>query len=154
MALSGDTAFLSARGHNPRSWAGRLRFSAVLLVSGALLSGCATVKDAYTVDSVTKDPDSQLVDSNDLLLKGQYVPPAFNLYQAPYPGDVNPTGGTTAANNNKPATSTPASILCISGTGGVYKTTESEQCRSAYVYAISSWKEGRNALMGFLIRRS
>src|SRR6266702_3833482 len=118
------------------------------------LAGCSTVKDAYMVDSVTKDPDSELLSDSSLLRSGQYVPPAFDVYVATFPGDLAPTTGTSPS-NKAAANVTPASLLCIRQSDRSFRTKDGAECRSAYVYAVTSTDtSGRNNLQAFLTRRS
>src|SRR5882672_1700224 len=55
------------------------------------LTACASVKDAYLVDSLTREQSDVKLSDNPLLLGGQYVPGPIDLYTMPFPGDTNPT---------------------------------------------------------------
>ncbi|MBI3675634.1 MAG: hypothetical protein HY243_03360 [Proteobacteria bacterium] len=80
--------------------------AAALTTASLLISACSTVKDAYMVDSVTKEENDVTLDQSGLFLNGQYVPVAINIYDpnSKFPGtqqSIYAFAGLDAASRNR-----------------------------------------------------
>ena len=116
-----------------------------------VLSGCAAVKDAYMVDSLTREHGDHLLSTTPLLLGSQYVPIPFDIYTQPFPGDPDPTSGKEPGVIPDAACSQSK----ISLNDEHYFTQLGNLCRSAYSYAaLGSDTKNRDSLLGFLVQRS
>ncbi len=68
---------------------GRFVPSLIACCAAIAMTACSTVKDAYLVDTLTKEKSDKKIASDLVGLSGeQYVPVPFDVYAEPFPGDT------------------------------------------------------------------